>query len=329
MLTILDKIPEGLLNARATELQDVLSGPTLIQLKGAREPAVWLGCLMHGNEYTGLLVLQELMKKYGETDWPRSVFLFFGNVAAAKEGQRHLDGQVDYNRIWRGGDLPEHRMAKQVLDHVRPQGLFASIDIHNNTGRNPYYAIVTTKDPRYLYLASQFSDIALYFTEERGTHTEVFANLCPTVTLESGLPGKPEGTEHVLKFVEGVLHMEEVPVVPVKSLNLSLMDIVATVRLAPETTVGLGEDKADIVFEQDFDKYNFTELSQGHFFGRYQDGHKLIVTDKDGKDVGDFYFDYLGGEIRTTRPLIPAMITLEKKILKSDCVCYLMEKIEL
>jgi len=327
MLTILDKIPEGLLDVKPTELYKVLPGPTLIHLKGKKEPALWLSCLMHGNEYTGLLVLQELMKKYGEDGWPRSVFLFFGNITAAKEGRRHLDGQIDYNRIWQSGDLPEHEMAKQVKEHVHPKGLFASIDIHNNTGRNPYYSIVTTKDPRYLYLASKFSNISMYFAEEIGTHTEVFSNFCPTVTLEAGLPGVPEGTEYVIKFVEGVMHLEEVPFHPVNELDLSLMDTVGTIKLPKETSVGLDGDDADIVFEDDFDRLNFTEVPEGTVFGRYKNGHELEFKTQAGKDIGDDYFDYIDGEIRCKQNMIPAMITLDKKILKSDCVCYVMRKI--
>ena len=58
--------------------------------------------LLHGNEDTGLKAIQSLLADYRGRALPRALSLFVGNVQAAAQGQRHLEGQPDYNRVWPG-----------------------------------------------------------------------------------------------------------------------------------------------------------------------------------------------------------------------------------
>jgi hypothetical protein len=39
-------------------------------------------------------------------------------------------------------------------------------------------------------------------------------------------------------------------------------------------------------------------------------------------------FTFEDGEIRTTRPFMPAMLTLDERAIRQDCLCYLMERLE-
>src|SRR6478672_7097532 len=137
MLTTLRQFPHALLGVSPTELHKVLPGPTLIHLPGRREAPLFVSLLLHGNEHTGLEAIQKVLAQYGARPLPRALSLFIGNVAAAARGLRRLDGQPDYNRVWPGGDgagLPEHAMMCEVVEQMRVRGVFASIDIHNNTG---------------------------------------------------------------------------------------------------------------------------------------------------------------------------------------------------
>ena len=68
---VLNKIPHGLLDVDASDLLDLLGGPTLIHLEGKRKYALFVSIMLHGNEYTGLLVIQRLLKKYIDAEWPR------------------------------------------------------------------------------------------------------------------------------------------------------------------------------------------------------------------------------------------------------------------
>ena len=132
MLTVLDHIPDGFLDASAGGLHQVLPGPTLMHLQGRKPEPLFVSVLLHGNEYTGLKAIQNVIGRYVATGLPRSVSIFVGNVQAAAMGQRRLDGQPDYNRIWPGVDpaselaaTAESRMMAQVVDAMRSRGVFA------------------------------------------------------------------------------------------------------------------------------------------------------------------------------------------------------------
>jgi hypothetical protein len=49
MLTILDRLPDDLLDLDADQLFAVLKQPTLIHLQGDRHPPLFVSILLHGN----------------------------------------------------------------------------------------------------------------------------------------------------------------------------------------------------------------------------------------------------------------------------------------
>lgn len=326
MKNYLTEIPKGFLEASPTELYKIVGDLTLIHLKGRDAKPLFLGCLAHGNEYTGLLVIQELLKKYQNQEFPRDLIILVNNVTAARHSRRHLDDQPDYNRIWEEGDSQECKMALGVLSKIKEFDLFASIDIHNNTGRNPHYSCITSKDMPSRNLAKMFSPISLYFEVPTSALTSVMSRLCPSVTLEAGLPGVPDGTAHVLEFVEAVWHLKEVPHEPVSQQDLKVFCIAAAVKLPEEYSVGFGDDHldADVVFIKDFDLYNFKEIPDQTVLGRIKNGHKLLAIDNNGKNIVDEFFIFSGNQIVNQVPLTLSMITLDSKIAKSDCVGYVM-----
>ena len=55
--------------------------------------------------------------------------------------------------------------------------MFASIDIHNNTGLNPHYGCVNRLDPPFLHLATLFSRIVVYFKRPLGVQSAAFASV--------------------------------------------------------------------------------------------------------------------------------------------------------
>jgi hypothetical protein len=52
----------------------------------------------------------------------------------------------------------------------------------------------------------------------------------------------------------------------------------------------------------------------------------LEVWDEAGVAVADRYFEVVNGELRTRRSVMPAMLTLDERIIRQDCLCYLMER---
>ena len=329
MLTQYDTLPPGLLDLPAARLGEVLPGPTLIHLPGRRTPPLFVSVLLHGNEDTGWLAAQSVLKKFATAELPRALSLFIGNVEAARTGQRRLDGQPDYNRVWPGGEEAhpaEAAMMQEVVDAMRARGVFASVDIHNNTGLNPHYACVNRLEQDFLHLAVLFSRIVVYFIRPRGVQSAAFAELCPAVTVECGKPGTPGGVEHAAAFMEACLHLSEFPAHPLPPHDVDLFHTVATVKVPQQLSFGFGAPDADIDFVPELDHYNFRELAHGDAWGRVRQG-RLLALDETGTDIGDRLFDYRKNEITLRRPLMPAMLTRDERVIRQDCLCYLMERI--
>lgn len=329
MLRIWDHIPEKLLESPAESLVEVLGGPALIHLPGRRRPPLFVSVLLHGNEVTGWEAVRDLLRRYRESGLPRAMSLFIGNVQAAKEGRRRLDGQEDYNRIWMAGTTPEHAMTHQVLEEMRKLGVFASVDIHNNTGVNPHYACVNRLDHRFFHLAALFGRSVVYFTKPEGVQTSAFAELCPAVTLECGQPGDPRGLAHAREYLDACIHLAEMPAHPVASHDIDLYHTVAVVKIPDFLDFGFGKDSATLRFPENLDHMNFTELPEGSRLAWLDEGSagRLVVADEAGRDIGDRYLDYRGGEIVTKVPLMPSMLTLNREVIRQDCLGYFMERL--
>jgi hypothetical protein len=285
--------------------------------------------MIHGNEPTGLLVIQELIKRYGTREWPRETYIFIGNVWAAKENKRRLDHQPDFNRIWKNGELAENKMAMAIMDAVKPKSLFAAIDIHNNTGRNPHYAIVHEFEQDQLNLAALFSPTCLYFSEPDYTCSEAFGHFCPAVTIEAGLPGNSAGNAHALEFVTTVLNCDVLPQTPVAQLELNVLSSLGTILLEPGSEVGIKPEEGDICFEPDFDLMNFKLVPAGTVFGFYRGDHRLKFFDDFGKDKTNDFFCHESGKILTRVVMVPTMLKTDKHVLKANCVGYAMQPMDL
>lgn len=333
MLTVLESLPPGFLDADAGRLHEVLPGPALIHLPG-RRPEPLLACvLLHGNEPVGLQAVQALLREHSERELPRTLSVFIGNVAAARYGVRFLEGQPDYNRIWpegsASGDGPEHRMMQQVVEEMRARRVFASVDIHNNTGLNPHYACVNRLDSRFFHLAALFGRTVVYFLRPHGVQSMAFAKLCPAVTLECGQPGQALGIEHAAEYLDACLRLAEIPAHPVPAHDIDLFHTMAVIKVPEATTFGFGSADTDIRFTRDLDRLNFRELPVGTALGWVRaDGNvRLEAWDEQGRDVSARYFQLADGEIRTAVPVMPSMLTRDEHVIRQDCLCYFMERL--
>lgn len=334
MLTQLDYLPEKFLQVEARELHEILSGPTLIHLPGRREAPLFVSILLHGNEDTGLKAIQAVLKKYQNQLLPRALSLYVGNIEAARAGVRRLQGQLDYNRVWSCDEdtviAEEHRMMQTVIGVMSKRGVFASIDIHNNTGLNPHYACINRLEDAFLHLATMFSRIVVYFTEPKGVQSEAFAQLCPAVTLECGKPGGVGGVEHAASFVEGALHLSEFPAHPVASQDLELFHTVAIVTVPDTVSLSVGDASTDVCLIDTIDYYNFRMLDPGTQLGTIAPGCRKPLHVRNGADidVSDHYFENREGNLLTKQRVMPAMLTRDTRIIRQDCLCYLMERLD-
>jgi succinylglutamate desuccinylase len=330
-LTILDALPLGFLECGARDLHLLLDGPTLFELQGERGPPLFVSILAHGNEDSGLDAIQRVISAYQDRPLPRSLMLLVGNIEAARHGLRRLDGQPDYNRIWPGapdlGDTAEVRIMAEVHAKVVDRGAVAAIDIHNNTGRNPHYAVVCNLNPPTLGLAALFSGRAVCFRGVPGTQTASFAGLIPAITAECGLPGEPVNAEAGARLIDAALNFDELPNGASEGAALELYHTLGVVRVREDVSFAFGDGEAELRFDAAIDEHNFQEVGPGTVLGETGHHMPLRMIDEAENDVAELYFETAGGKLMLRKQVVPAMLTTEPTIVRQDCLCYLMERI--
>jgi succinylglutamate desuccinylase len=331
MLNETDIIPEGLLEAEATELLDLLGSPTLIHLQGEQPEPLFISTLLHGNETTGFYAVKRLLQAYAEKPLPRSVSILIGNVEAAAAEQRRLDTQNDYNRIWPGtlhDDCNETDMMQTVTHIMRKRKPFASIDIHNNTGMNPHYACVNILNPHCIQLAGMFGNTVVYFTSPKGVQSAAFSDFCPAVVLECGQSGQADGVTHSYRYLESVLTLEKLP--SEHPAHINLYHTVARVTI-PEIYSFSADKEADIRLLHELEKRNFDKIKTGTSFAGYrpESDANLVVTNESNEDVSDEFFDHQDGDIILKKDVTLSMYTINERAIRQDCLCYLMEQIHI
>lgn len=333
-LNVYEHAPEGLFDTPAEKLQELLGGPALIYLPGGVEPPLFISVLLHGNETSGWQALCEVMKTGLEAlHQPRSVILFVGNVLAAAQGLRSLPDQMDFNRIWRG-ENEYSALVREVMEHLSRRTLFAALDIHNNTGRNPHYSVLTEVTPQTCGLAFLFSDKAVLVEEPDTVLTRAVAHLCPATTVEVGPVNDPQSAvrtaELLRRYLELQAVLEESPECLTLHRALARVHVVegATFDFADEADANhLSED--DLVLTAGMEAVNFHPLIAGTEFGftRKPLHQTLVVLDPQHRDVTAQFLEETHGDISIRRPVIPAMYTTDHAVIRSDCLCYFMEEI--
>ena len=320
-------LPDGFFDINTANIRSLFPNPTLIQLDGQSKDFLFISILLHGNEYSGLRVMQRLLAGYAN-DLPRSILLFVGNVRAAEANLRHLPDQVDYNRCWPGTQMepsPTSQMARRIIEIAHGMPLFAAIDIHNNTGKNPHYACITDTNGRNQNLAAKFNRIAMVY-KHKGVCTMAFDGICPATTLECGLPGDPAGLEQACRLLEDMLTLEKLPEDPPPREQLHLVE--SHLNLHIPKHVSYEFDTAadvDLKFEHDIEARNFTLMDPQQVFGHTRIDRPIQVLDADNHDVTDEVLRIEQGKIYFNQTLMPAMITRDKLVIQQDCLCHLLQ----
>jgi uncharacterized protein len=327
-----DRFPDALLDLPPSELWRELRGPSLFHLPGRQSQPLFVSVLLHGNEDTGWRAVQSMLRHYHGRLLPRAMLLFVGNIAAAQANVRTLPQQDDFNRSWPGTvspDTPLARLLGDVVEVVRRETPFASIDIHNNSGSNPHYGCVNSLDEVHLHLARLFSRTVVYFLQPVGVQSAAFAPICPAVTVECGRAGEKANVTHVAEFLGAALTMQHFPEHRLPDSELDLLRTYAIIKVPADASFSYDGTDADFRLRADLDRLNFSELDPGVVFGTLGSGSRrrldIVAATGEGPDGG--YFDYTRGEIRLSRRAVPAMLTLDPNAVRLDCLGYLMHRI--
>jgi hypothetical protein len=328
-LDVYPHLPDGLLQLAAHELLGALPRPTLIHVDGGCEPELFVSVLLHGNETSGWEGIRRYLLDHPVPS--RSLSLFIANVEAAAQGLRVLPGQQDFNRIWNNASGKERALADALSDAIAPRDYFAAVDLHNNTGHNPFYSVVTELAPENLALAFEFSDKAVFIREPDTTLTQAFTGRCPAVALELGPVGDPRCADRVYDFIHRLLALEEIKGGEIS--GLSLYESLARVHVRDEAQFAFTGNGAvaPLMLTGGVEAVNFHELRSGTQFGASNQplNELLQVLDSDHRDVTDEFFGRDGQDIVLLRDVVPAMYTTDPLVVRQDCLCYFMTRMQI
>lgn len=317
---------------------DVLSKlagkPALLHLPGGRPgtPARLIVTLLHGNEDSGFRALCRWLRTAPTPRQP--LWVFIGNVRAASQNgwfaDRYLDDQEDFNRVW-GIQPATTRMrlcAKQVLEAVTAGPLEAAVDIHNNTGDNPLYAIVPQPDGPNFALAAALADIGLLWGTQQHTLMQALVGTCPAVAMECGRAGVDAHVDVAVDVIETFLAAERFTGArPARVLRVD-----SRVEVRREVAFDFGtelREDLDLVITPGLDAANFEHLPAGTVLGCTVRGGDVpfVVLDGEGADTTAAHLRVDdAGRIALTRDVIPAMMTRTPEQTRRDCLFYVLER---
>ena len=304
-LNVMSTFPAAISRLPAHALADALGGPTLFDLRKPKAPPLFVSVLLHGNETSGWDAVRSLAAEISRA----SLLLFVGNVEAARRDIRSIPGGLDFNRVWHGGDTAEAAIADEVTALAAAARPYLAVDIHNNSGDNPPYAVVTDTGPRTLSVARAFAQRALLTAQPDGFLSRRFASFCTAVTVEAGTPGDADSTERAMSFLSRLLTSATAP--DDDPADLALFETTARVLLA---------DGA--VIEPAVQRFNFRSAPAGTALTR---SGPLVAEDASGDDVTGAYLAHENGAMVLKRDTHIAMYTGSEASARLDCLCYLLQ----
>jgi hypothetical protein len=317
-----DEIPEHL-----EDFLRWLGGPALLRVAGRDRTRVRAASgMLHGNEPSGAVAIHA---------WLRSgaipavdTICFVGAVQAAliepTFSHRMVPGGRDLNRIftapYEGGD---GAVAEALLHYLDNASCEALVDLHNNTGANPSFALSTHLDPHRAGLASLFTSRCVHADVRLGTLIEAVESLCPAVVIECGRGGDEVADRCAIEGLERYFALDELP--RDGRVTLYRRMIRMTISEWTELAFGDGPGEADLTLRADIEGMNFERIAPGTVIGWSRDQRALVASDGAGIDVTTRYLEVVDGEVRLLQPSIPIMVTTNATSIRSDCLGYLVE----
>lgn len=308
-----------------------LAGPTLIIVDGQDNSRCRaLSTLLHGNEPSGLRAVHGWLRR-GER--PRfQLLIFILSVSAALReplfNHRQLPDERDINRCFRPpfDDRPG-RVAGEVLELLETHRPECLIDIHNTSGMNPAFGVVTHEDPAHEALVALFTRRLIITDIRLGALMEISRPDFPAVTIECGGNRDPAADRLAVQGLEQYLQREKVLQLPASGLHLDIYHHPVRLELDRETVIRFADepdDEADITIPRHLERYNFGQVGAGTFLfwlgprGR----SRLRLRDSSGDDVLPLYFNCIGHRLYAAQPIKLFMVTDNPVIARSDCLLY-------
>ncbi len=331
VVAVLGRPDPALLGATPVDLLRNLGGPALFRIPGRdRSRARGLTTLLHGNEPSGIRALHGWLCKGVIPAVDLVIFVGAVEAALAGEGFAHrmLPGRRDLNRCFQPPfDGEEGAVAAEALQLLREAGCDALVDLHNNTGHNPAYGVVTVLDAARLNLTALWAKRVVHSDLRLGTLVEATAGDFPGVALECGRAGDPAADRVAREGLEGYAALQTIERRHVLASDLAVLEEPIRVCAREGLRLAFGErpaEGADLTLLGDLDRHNFEWLAPGvpvAFVG-HGCGWPLEAFGADGEDVSRDLFTLRHGLLETRRAGIPIMMTTDIAVARSDCLFY-------
>jgi hypothetical protein len=307
-----------------------LPGPTLLRVPGRdRTRARAFTTLLHGNEPSGLRALHGWLRDdpHPEVD----ALCLVGAVEAARTGSgfahRMRPGERDLNRCFHPPFLEAGgALAEAILAALRDAGCEALVDVHNNTGHNPPYAVATRIDLERLALAALFAERFIHCDLHLGTLIEATEDDFPGLTLECGRAGDPAADATARAVLDAFFATPALPTKPERHLVILHEPVRVCLRDGVRVAFGEGGPRpdADLTVAGDIDRHNFQAVAPGTPVGWLRDptAWPLEAHGADGSDVSREFFREREGRLEIARDLVPIMMTTDSDVASADCLFY-------
>lgn len=309
---------------------DQLERPTIFRVPGRdRSRCRVVAGTMHGNEPSGLRAIHRFLRS-GERPAVEA-WLFIGGVESARAVPRYthrmLPGRRDLNRCFRPPFSGlDGQIAEQVLALLRATRPELVVDLHNNTGRNPAYAVAGGLDAR-LDLAALFCDRFVHSELRLGTFTEAFADLAPSVTIECGRAGDPEADATAFAGLVRLMRLHELVPAGANRERMRIFERPVRMCLRAEHTLAFAErpdPAASVTLDLEIDRHNFETIAPGTRLGwvSAERAWPFEALDASGAEVSTSWLEITRGELVSRRAFTPFMLTTHATIACGDCLFY-------
>lgn len=319
--------------SESLEFLRLLGGPVAIRVDGRDHGRCRvLVTLLHGNEPSGFFAIHAWLR--GAAVPATDVLIILGGANAALVdpplSSRLLPDGTDLNRcFWPGEGHEPNAQARAILELIESERPEALVDIHNNTGHNPAYGVVTRDGLAERCLVALFARRFVNYDLRLGALVEMSADVCPSVVVEVGRAGDPHADQLALDGVarflgrKSVIDGDEPP-------PLDAFARPVRVELARSLEVAFGSaarSDVDLTVDEEIDRHNFEVLPAGTTIGWVgrERGWPLVAIGADGRDRSRELFALERGRLSARRDLVPIMMTTDALIARSDCLFYVVE----
>lgn len=297
--------------------------------------------LLHGNEPSGLVAIHRWLRSRRRPAVDTSLFVVAVEAAQRAPGLafRMPPGRRDLNRCFgdaspiqdAGGVDRDAALARALLARIRHRPCEALVDLHNNTGRNPSYGVLTRPTQAHIGLVTLFAEITcLLAALSLGTLLEAIDEAFPAVSIECGQAHTEAADQVASEGLRRFLERDQLPRTPSLATHRFFEEPVR-VCLRPGTRVAFADRpiaSVELTLRPDIEAHNFQRPAAGTLIGwlAADAPWPFLSQQRAGRDLTRDCFARDGEALRWRGELVPIMMTTDARVAFADCLCYLMHQ---